>query len=81
MAANQTLVSSITELIMEYYDKLLLEKLRANTVMYQFAEKKPLPRVIWASNNPHTNMFADGERLVSDGLTTQEELNKVCGIV
>ena len=29
----------------------------------------------------HTNMFADGERLVRDGLTTEEELNKVCGIV
>ena len=29
----------------------------------------------------HTNMQADGERLVRDGLTTQEELNKVCGII
>jgi type II secretory ATPase GspE/PulE/Tfp pilus assembly ATPase PilB-like protein len=29
----------------------------------------------------HTNMLADGERLVNDGLTTEEELNKVCGIV
>jgi type II secretory ATPase GspE/PulE/Tfp pilus assembly ATPase PilB-like protein len=29
----------------------------------------------------HTNMLEDGERLVSDGITTQEELNKVCGIV
>jgi type II secretory ATPase GspE/PulE/Tfp pilus assembly ATPase PilB-like protein len=29
----------------------------------------------------HTSMLADGERLVSDGITTQEELNKVCGIV
>ena len=29
----------------------------------------------------HTNMFADGQRLVRDGLTTEEELNKVCGIV
>ena len=28
----------------------------------------------------HTSMLADGERLVSDGITTQEELNKVCGI-
>jgi len=44
MAANQTLTSSITELIMSYYDKLLLEKLRANLVLYQFAEKKPLPK-------------------------------------
>jgi len=29
----------------------------------------------------HTTMLADGRRLVSDGITTQEELNKVCGIV
>jgi type II secretory ATPase GspE/PulE/Tfp pilus assembly ATPase PilB-like protein len=29
----------------------------------------------------HTNMLEDGRRLVSDGVTTQEELNKICGIV
>lgn len=29
----------------------------------------------------HTSMLADGERLVSEGITTQEELNMVCGIV
>jgi type II secretory ATPase GspE/PulE/Tfp pilus assembly ATPase PilB-like protein len=29
----------------------------------------------------HTSMLADGQRLVSDGITTQEELNKACGIV
>jgi type II secretory ATPase GspE/PulE/Tfp pilus assembly ATPase PilB-like protein len=29
----------------------------------------------------HTNIFADGQRLISDGVTTQQELNKVCGIV
>jgi len=29
----------------------------------------------------HTNMLTDGERLVGDGVTTQKELNKVCGIV
>jgi len=29
----------------------------------------------------HTNILADGQRLISDGVTTQEELNKVCGIV
>ena len=29
----------------------------------------------------HTSMLADGERLISEGVTTQEELNKVCGIV
>lgn len=29
----------------------------------------------------HTNMLEDGERLVGEGVTTQEELNKVCGIV
>ncbi len=28
----------------------------------------------------HTSMLADGERLVSEGITTREELNKVCGI-
>ncbi|MGD2095639.1 MAG: GspE/PulE family protein [Phycisphaerales bacterium] len=28
----------------------------------------------------HTNMLADGQRLISEGVTTQEELNKVCGI-
>jgi len=29
----------------------------------------------------HMNMLQDGNRLVSDGVITQEELNKVCGIV
>jgi len=29
----------------------------------------------------HTNMLADGRRLVSEGVTDEEELNKVCGIV
>jgi len=28
----------------------------------------------------HTSMLADGERLVSEGITTHEELNMVCGI-
>ncbi|HUU20790.1 MAG TPA: GspE/PulE family protein [Sedimentisphaerales bacterium] len=28
----------------------------------------------------HTSMLADGERLISEGITTQEELNNVCGI-
>jgi len=28
----------------------------------------------------HTNMLSDGQRLISEGITTQEELNKVCGI-
>jgi type II secretory ATPase GspE/PulE/Tfp pilus assembly ATPase PilB-like protein len=28
----------------------------------------------------HMNMLADGQRLISEGITTQEELNKVCGI-
>lgn len=32
-------------------------------------------------NKGHTNMLADGKRLVGEGITTQEELNKVCGIV
>ncbi|MBN2182316.1 MAG: type II/IV secretion system protein [Sedimentisphaerales bacterium] len=27
----------------------------------------------------HANMLTDGQRLISNGLTTQEELNKVCG--
>jgi len=29
----------------------------------------------------HTNMFEDGRRLVTEGVTAQEELNKVCGII
>lgn len=29
----------------------------------------------------HTTMLEDSERLVSEGITTQVELNKVCGIV
>jgi len=29
----------------------------------------------------HTTMLTDGQRLVSDGITTQDELDKVCGIV
>jgi type II secretory ATPase GspE/PulE/Tfp pilus assembly ATPase PilB-like protein len=31
-------------------------------------------------NKGHTTMLADGRRLVTDGITTQDELNKVCGI-
>jgi general secretion pathway protein E len=31
-------------------------------------------------NKGHTNMLEDGRRLVSEGVTTHEELNKVCGI-
>jgi general secretion pathway protein E len=31
-------------------------------------------------NKGHTTMLADGRRLVRDGITTQDELNKVCGI-
>ena len=29
----------------------------------------------------HTTMLTDGKRLVNDGITTQDELDKVCGIV
>jgi len=29
----------------------------------------------------HTTMLTDGKRLISNGITTQDELNKVCGIV
>jgi len=29
----------------------------------------------------HTTMLADGQRLVNEGITTEDELNKVCGIV
>jgi general secretion pathway protein E len=29
----------------------------------------------------HTTMLADGQRLVTEGITTEDELNKVCGIV
>jgi type II secretory ATPase GspE/PulE/Tfp pilus assembly ATPase PilB-like protein len=28
----------------------------------------------------HTNILTDGERLVSEGVTSREELKKVCGI-
>jgi type II secretory ATPase GspE/PulE/Tfp pilus assembly ATPase PilB-like protein len=28
----------------------------------------------------HTTMLTDGQRLISDGITTQDELNKACGI-
>jgi type II secretory ATPase GspE/PulE/Tfp pilus assembly ATPase PilB-like protein len=29
----------------------------------------------------HTNILEDGNRLIGQGITTQEELNKVCGII
>lgn len=32
-------------------------------------------------NKGHTTMLTDGRRLVEDGVTTHEELNKACGIV
>jgi type II secretory ATPase GspE/PulE/Tfp pilus assembly ATPase PilB-like protein len=32
-------------------------------------------------NKGHTTMLTDGKRLVGEGITTQEELNKVCGII
>jgi len=28
----------------------------------------------------HTTMLTDGKRLVRDGITTEEELNMVCGV-
>lgn len=31
-------------------------------------------------NKGHTTMLTDGQRLVNDGVTTEDELNKVCGI-
>ena len=31
------------------------------------------------SDKGHTSMLDDGRRLVADGLTTQDELDKVCG--
>ena len=43
------------------------------------ADLDELERIL--ENKGHTNMLTDGVRLVSDGMTTQEELNKVCGIV
>jgi type II secretory ATPase GspE/PulE/Tfp pilus assembly ATPase PilB-like protein len=43
------------------------------------ADLDELERIL--ENKGHTNMLTDGKRLVSDGITTQEELNKVCGIV
>jgi len=56
----ETTTGQIGNLIMSYYDRLLLEKLRANLVMYQFAEKKPLPlhsglTITW---NRYTDMSA-----------------------
>jgi type II secretory ATPase GspE/PulE/Tfp pilus assembly ATPase PilB-like protein len=32
------------------------------------------------SDRGHTGMLEDGRRLIADGLTTQEELDKVCGL-
>lgn len=32
------------------------------------------------TNKNHTTMLTDGRRLVGEGVTTQDELNKVCGI-
>jgi type II secretory ATPase GspE/PulE/Tfp pilus assembly ATPase PilB-like protein len=32
-------------------------------------------------NKSHTTMLTDGQRLFHDGITTQDELDKVCGIV
>jgi type II secretory ATPase GspE/PulE/Tfp pilus assembly ATPase PilB-like protein len=29
----------------------------------------------------HTSMLADGQRLISEGVTTHDELNIVCGMV
>ncbi|MEJ2649082.1 MAG: ATPase, T2SS/T4P/T4SS family, partial [Sedimentisphaerales bacterium] len=29
----------------------------------------------------HTNMVSDGKRLINEGLTTKEELTKVCGLI
>ena len=31
------------------------------------------------SNKGHAGMLEDGKRLVADGLTTRDELDKVCG--
>jgi len=43
------------------------------------ADLDELERIL--ESKGHTNMLTDGERLVSDGITTHAELNKVCGIV
>jgi len=32
-------------------------------------------------NKGHTTMLTDGQRLVTEGITTQDELSKVCGII
>jgi type II secretory ATPase GspE/PulE/Tfp pilus assembly ATPase PilB-like protein len=29
----------------------------------------------------HTNMLADGQRLVSQGITTADEMNRICGVI
>lgn len=41
--ATQSTTTSLTRLIKNYYDRLLLEVLDPATKFYQFAEKKPLP--------------------------------------
>lgn len=43
------------------------------------ADTDELERIL--AEKGHTNMAQDGQRLVEQGITTQEELNKVCGIV
>ena len=32
-------------------------------------------------NQGHTNMLADGKRLIREGVTTVDELNRVCGML
>ena len=43
------------------------------------ADTDELERIL--TEKGHKNMVQDGQRLVEQGITTQEELNKVCGIV
>ncbi len=42
------------------------------------ADLDELERIL--KDRGHTTMLADGKRLVNDGITTQDELDKVCGI-
>jgi type II secretory ATPase GspE/PulE/Tfp pilus assembly ATPase PilB-like protein len=46
------------------------------------AEKTDLERLEkLLKSKGHTNMLTDGGRLVKDGVTTIDELNRVCGII
>ena len=75
MAVNKTTTTTLANLIMSYYDRLLLERLRANTVMYQFADKKPLPKnsgttITWNRYTDFSAVTALTEGTVPDAIAT-----------